>query len=70
MMDEDSSDALLIVILLPLIVAGIIVSMFAPHIVYEVTAGVGAGLGIVGMVWFLMSAETIKAKISPTTTEK
>lgn len=69
-MDEDTSDTLLIVILLPLIVAGILVAMFAPRIVYEVTAGVGAGLGIVGMVWFLMSAKTIKAKISPTTTEK
>lgn len=65
-MDEDT---LLIVILLPLIVGGILVARFTPRIVYEVTAGVGAGLGITGMVWLLMSAKTIKAKISSPTTK-
>lgn len=69
-MDEDTSGTLLIVILLPLIVAGILVAMLTPRIVYEVTAGVGAGLGITGMAWLLMSAKTIKAKISPPTTKK
>ena len=52
-MNEDSEDTVVILVLLPLIIAGILIVMFLPPIVYEITWSVGLGLSFWGMLFLI-----------------
>jgi sterol desaturase/sphingolipid hydroxylase (fatty acid hydroxylase superfamily) len=48
-----SEDTAVLLILLPLIIVGILVVVFLPPIVYEITWAVGLGLSFWGMLFLL-----------------
>lgn len=50
-MNEDTA---ILLILIPLIVVGILVVMFLPPIVYEISWAVGLGLSIWGIIFLLL----------------
>jgi hypothetical protein len=50
-MNEDTA---ILLILIPLIVVGILVVMFLPPIVYEISWAVGLGLSIWGILFLLL----------------